>query len=1854
MQKDFNRIAIVNRGEPAMRLIHAVREFNMENNASIRTIALFTEPDRKAMFVREADEAVFLGEATYYDELAAENKISYLNYSLLEKALKESKAEAAWVGWGFVAEHPGFADLCKELGIAFIGPDGNIMRKLGDKITSKLIAGQANVPVAPWSGGPVETIEEARKHAGEIGYPVVIKATAGGGGRGIRKIYNEAQLENAFSSARTEALKAFGDDTVFIEKMMKTARHVEVQIIADYYGNTWALGVRDCTIQRRHQKILEESPSPALSAEQDLALREAAVRLAKKLGYQNAGTVEFLYDPRNGDFYFMEVNARLQVEHPVTELTTAVDLVKMQLYVARGGKLEGEPPPAKGHAIEVRLNAEDPTNAFAPAPGVVELFRHPGGPGLRVDTGVAEGDSIPAEFDSMIAKIISYGRTRKEALSRLRRALMNTSLVIRGGMSNKGFLLDLLNKPEVVSSEVDVSWMDHLVQQGNHLLRHDAEVALIHAAIEAYLAEIEVEKAKFFSSAHRGRPHVSEKSGLSVDLRYEGESYTFLVHRLGLQEYQIDMDGNRIGVLAESIGEAEWRLTIGNTSYRILSMAKSHPYLIEVNGSPHRISRDQGGVVRAPSPAVVTSVTVKVSEEVDPGDRLAVIEAMKMEMSILAEYKGTVKQILVRDNVQVDPGTPLMVVEPTGREVTASGSVRLNFSKFAKSSLNADQMKDKCRQNMDALACLMRGFDADVRDMNRIMEERGMLCVQMPADDNSLWERENEVLAIFVDIISLFRRDPAIDDELQDAGRHSSEEYLFTYLLNTRAGDEGLPQGFLQKLKCALEHYGVNSIDPGPELDLSLFRICKSYMRMPKQIAPILSILERRLENAAVLRFRVNNDFKTLLDKIIAESRDRFPTVHDLAREVRYVYYQKPVLDGAKKRIYDEVENYLRELEENPLQERRNELIRKLVECPQALKSLLSNRFENAGKEMQFTIIEVMTRRYYRIRKLENVRSLQVNGRSIFKADYELGDKRIHVVSTHSKYTELENTARDLCALIIEIPTDQDVMLDFYVQKPELAIDQEETAQTLLTMFNQIDFPRPVRRIVVATSAPESGMGMSGVRTYTFRPSEEGFWEEKSIRGMHPMMAIRLEIWRLRNFNIEQLPSVEDVYLFKGVARDNPKDVRLFGFAEVRDLTMVGYDKDRVVQLPTLEMMIFEVLAGIRHYLAKVPPRSRPFWNRVLLYIWPPLDLKPEELQGLINKIAPATAGLGLEKVVARVKIPQSSKDDLKEMILEISNPAAGGLVTRYRELGERPIRPLTDYAKKVVQLSRRGLIYPYELIRLLTPSSEGMQSEFPPGEFIEYDLDDNNKLVPVKRPFGLNKSKIVVGLIRNYTQKFPEGMTRVILLGDPSVGMGSLAEPECRRIIAGIDLAREMKIPVEWFAVSSGAKISMESGTENMDWIALVLRWIVNFTQEGREINIIVTGINVGAQPYWNAEATMLMHTRGILIMTPVSAMVLTGKQALDYSGGVSAEDNNGIGGYERIMGPNGQAQYFAHDLGEASKILLTHYDLTYILPGEKFPRKASTTDPPNRDVQDYPHGGEFKVVGEVFSPKTNPGRKKPFEIRQVMRACIDQDHEPLERWFAMRDAEIAVVWDAHIGGIPVCLLGLESKPLPRLGVVPADGPAVWTSGTLFPLSSKKVARAINAASNNRPVVVLANLSGFDGSPESMRKWQLEYGAEIGRAVVNFKGPIIFCVISRYHGGAFVVFSNRLNDNMEVAALEGTYASVIGGAPAAAVVFAREVKKRTEMDSRILTLEGEIALTKGAEKVKYRSRWNELYQTVYSEKLGEVAEEFDSVHSVQRALKVGSVNKIIPPQELRPYLIDAIERGMNRVLKND
>ena len=369
----FSRIAIVNRGEAAMRLIHAVRDLNAQagpDGGRIATVALHTEGERRAMFVREADLAYDLGPAA--------NR-PYLDYAVLEKALIETGADAAWVGWGFVAEDPKFAELCARIGVTFIGPSPEAMRKLGDKIGSKLIAEEVGVPVAPWSGGGVDTLEEATKAAATIGYPLMLKATAGGGGRGIRMVASDADLTDAYERTRDEAQRAFGSGVVFLERLVTGARHVEVQVIADGQGTAWALGVRDCSVQRRNQKVVEESASPVLSAAQVEELKTSAERLAIAVDYAGAGTVEFLYHPGEKFFAFLEVNTRLQVEHPITEITTDTDLVKLQIHIAGGGRLDGERPVEVGHAVEARLNAEDPDRDFAPSPGRIALLELPPG-----------------------------------------------------------------------------------------------------------------------------------------------------------------------------------------------------------------------------------------------------------------------------------------------------------------------------------------------------------------------------------------------------------------------------------------------------------------------------------------------------------------------------------------------------------------------------------------------------------------------------------------------------------------------------------------------------------------------------------------------------------------------------------------------------------------------------------------------------------------------------------------------------------------------------------------------------------------------------------------------------------------------------------------------------------------------------------------------------------------------------------------------------------------------------------------------------------------------------------------------------------------------------------------------------------------------------------------------------------------------------------------------------------------------------------------------------------------------------------------------------------------------------------
>ncbi len=1848
----FERIAIVNRGEPAVRLIRAVAELRREEGANLRTIAFYTEPDRSSLFVRMADEAVCLGSATFVDPADSRRKNRYLDYAALEQALRESRAEAAWVGWGFVSEHAAFADLCADLGVVFIGPDASVMRALGDKIGSKRMAEQAGVPVAPWSGGPVPTAADARIVSEALGFPLMVKATAGGGGRGIRRVRSLAELDEAFASAQAEALAGFGDDTVFMERLVEGARHIEVQIVGDGQGTTWALGVRDCTVQRRNQKIFEESPSPALDSDQQREVCEAAARLGTSAGYRGAGTVEFLYDPREDAFSFMEVNARLQVEHPVTELVTGADLVKLQIEMARGGRLHGEPPPQRGHAIEARVNAEDPERAFAPSPGRIELMRLPGGPGLRVDSGFVEGDRIASEFDSMIAKVIASGRDRAEAIARLEQGLREMQLVVREGASNKGFLLGLLDREEIRSGEVDVGWLDRLAAEGQHLPRRHADIALIQGAIEAYEAEHALERSQFYATAGRGRLRPRREVGATVELRKSGVAYELRVRRVGPMRYRVSLDGDTALVFVERLGDLERRLTVRGDSFRVLTLTDGPDQLVEVNGVPHRLSRDDMGLVRAPAPAMVIALAVAEGEVVARGDRLAVLESMKSELAVAAPCAGRVRAILVTANTQVEAGAPLVMIEPEERDEAASTEERISLAALAGDEPHELEAQARCREIFLDMRRFAQGFDIDEAELRSLSQARDQVAEELPPDHPELLQGEDEILAVFADQGALLQR---IRSHEADRGEiRTPEEYLLLYLRSLDTDAAGLSPAYVDRLRRALVHYGIDDLERTPELEEALLWVCKAHERMDEQAGLVREILERRLKHVRDLAPRADGDLRALLDRIVEIAGARYQAVADLARELRYRTFDRPFFEGVRAKVYAEAEARLQEAAEGGTEDRAR-AIREVVDCPQPLVALLAGRLAAGPGPAREVALEVMFRRYFhRARELEDVRVVDVGGRSQARGVYNHQGARIEAISTHASWKELSEVGADVRGALDEIETSHDVVLDLYLWGEGAPDDEAQVAQELRDAIEGWSLARPLRRIAVSVALPGAGRGMSAVRHHTFRPDDAGYREDRTIPGPHPMMAKRLELWRLENFDVERVPSAEDIYLFHGVARDQPRDERLFAFVEVRDMTPVRDESGRITGFPHLERQVLEALAAMRLFQSRRSARRRLHWNRIVLYVWPTFDFGLAPLQEVANRLAPASEGLGLQKISLRARMPNSDTGEPEETMIDLASPAGSEVELTFADPANRPIRTLSEYQQRVVRMRQRGMQYPYEVIRMLTPPRDGRLAGFPTGEFKEYDLDDEGRLVPVQREPGGNAANLVVGIIRNYTVRHPEGMTRVALVGDPSRDMGCFAEPECRRIIAAIDLAEEMNVPIEWFPVSAGAKIAMESGTENLDWTADALRRMIEFTQDGGEINIVVAGVNVGGQSYWNAEATMLMHTRGILIMTPEASMVLTGKRALDYSGGVSAEDNVGIGGYEKIMGVNGQAQYWADDLHDACRLLFRYYEHAYVAPGERIARRAPTDDPHDRDVCDYPYGdganGAFERVGDIWSDERNPGRRKPFAIRSVMRAAIDQDREPLERWADMREAESAVVWDAHLGGIPACLIGIESQPVPRLGFVPADGPEQWTPGTLFPLSSKKVARAINAASGSRPVVVLANLSGFDGSPESLRRLQLEFGAEIGRAVVNFQGPLVFCVVNRYHGGAYVVFSRTLNPNLEVAALEGCYASVIGGAPAAGVVFAGEVARRTREDARLKELEAEIEAASDATRGQLRARWHELHDAVASEKLGEVAEEFDQVHSVERAQQVGSLHEILPPSRLRPYVIEALERGIARL----
>jgi propionyl-CoA carboxylase alpha chain len=632
----FRKILIANRGEIACRVIRTAKRMG------IATVAVYSEADAEALHVREADEAVAIGPPQ-----AAE---SYLKIERIVAACQQTGSEAVHPGYGFLSERPAFAEALANAGIVFIGPTPQAIAAMGDKIESKKLAAAAGVSTVPGHLGVIENVDDAASIAGSIGYPVMIKASAGGGGKGMRIAHDRTELHEGFSSAQHEAKSSFGDDRVFLEKYIEEPRHIEIQVLGDAHGNVVHLGERECSIQRRHQKVVEESPSPFLDPETREAMGAQAVALAKAVGYRSAGTVEFIVD-RNKNFYFLEMNTRLQVEHPVTEMVTGLDLVELMIRIAAGENLPFAQQDLKqtGWAIEARVYAEDPTRNFLPSIGRLVRYLPPSGDGIRIDSGVTEGADISIFYDPMIAKLCAYGADRDEAIERLRGAL--DGFYISGLRHNISFLAAIVEKRRFVDGALSTDFIAQEFPEGfappAEVTEADRVIVIAAAIAEHRLADSEGAPATTSRCVLiDGAPHHvtlrPEPGGFAIER--DGETCLAASDwRPGDKLLHLRIEERVATVQIDRLPGRAYRLTHAGVTRRAQVLSPRAAELLQM--MPPKVAADTSRRVLSPMPGLLSAVVVEEGQEVKAGEALAIVEAMKMENVLRAERDGTIAKL---------------------------------------------------------------------------------------------------------------------------------------------------------------------------------------------------------------------------------------------------------------------------------------------------------------------------------------------------------------------------------------------------------------------------------------------------------------------------------------------------------------------------------------------------------------------------------------------------------------------------------------------------------------------------------------------------------------------------------------------------------------------------------------------------------------------------------------------------------------------------------------------------------------------------------------------------------------------------------------------------------------------------------------------------------------------------------------------------------------------------------------------------------------------------------------------------------------------------------------------------------
>jgi acetyl/propionyl-CoA carboxylase alpha subunit len=1275
---DISRLAIIDRGEPVVRVLAAVGNLNRRGDVpSITSIVVTEQSSERAWFAREADELITPPPSPDEVDLS-----THIEPGQVVAQVLGAKADTAWIGHTPCLDRAELVAQLEAAGVRVVGPTAQTIRDLADPARLAALGRESGLSPVPDHLTPADW------------------------------------------------------------------RRIEIDVLADSAGTVWTLGLRDASIRRGPTPVLAEMPAPGVSDTTAGAMSHAVRRLVRAAAYRGAGVVELALAHDGESFWLVGVDTLARTEHALVEEITGASFIGLRLRLAAGDALPATPPTPNGHAVEVRLLAHDPGREYAASGGALEMLSLPVGTGVRVDSSIREGDLVDGRVEPLIATVTAWGRDREEALDRAHGALERTTVVLEIGMTNRTADLAVLERVAAAEQPFDAGWYDRTLAAGGFTSVADP-LAVVAAAVEAYESDSTMVNAAFFASAARGRPERPERVGSLVQLSYRGHDYRLRVDRTGPRSYRVRGNAT-VDLIVDRLGDFERRIICNGHKHRLVAVEQGADFRLDLDGVGHTVSREDGVVVRTGWPALVSSLLVEPGQDVSAGQPVAVLESMKMVTTVTAPFDGTVTSLAVSNNTQIERGAPLMRIKAASHQhldlgpgdgVGAEPESAVDFSALVTSDGNPEG-KDATWVHAH-LGDYLLGYDLDPESFKGLLKRQATLGATLPANDPELVGAENALLDLFSDLGALYR--PRTEAENPDQmADDNTQEYFLSYLQWLDADQAGLPERYRKRLGAALARYGVAGLSRTKALEAATVWLYRAFARIPEIAPAIVAILNRRLTHHDELADMATLDARARLDRLVRATEGRQQNVSDLARDIIFHFFEEPEMLAATAQMQDQVRADLAALRDLPSGPDREARIEALVAAPHPVRTDLLDAWlqtdaDAAGTAYRDVVLEVYARRFYRIRDLQDFGTRSVGAFRIAHADYEHAGMPVRLVNSYLPLEQLPPFADALRGYLCDVPAGREVVVDLVVWQNGKLPDADALVEQVHGIIEHCDFGHALHRLDLTVTGQVGDSSGRSTAHMTFRQGADGaFTEDRLYRNLHPMLAKRLDLWRLSNFTLERLPSTEDVYLFFGVAHENPKDRRLFAVAEVRDLVAVRDDQTGAQTYPRLGRIGLQALAAMRTALSHYPPRERPTANRLVLNVRPVWEIPADEWPALAANYLPLAKGAGLEKVVMHLRTPVPAEDGgttLVEKVMTIDGIGRTGTTIRFGDPGANPIRPLTRYAQKVLTAERFGTPYPYEIIHMLTPA-EGEPSPFPRGHFQELDLDaDGETLIPVDRP---------------------------------------------------------------------------------------------------------------------------------------------------------------------------------------------------------------------------------------------------------------------------------------------------------------------------------------------------------------------------------------------------------------------------------------------------------------------------------------------------------------------------------------